>query len=123
MKIRTNKQLNLPQLIEWAFENDVTGSFFSNNRIDAKRIRFEVGVITSMHGDMHKDDTFTVEVEEVVTEDTEFTYLIEINKSGEIYRYRESSIYAPLDNTSKEFYAYIDGEFKLIWTHEKGMVE
>lgn len=70
MKIKTKKQLNLPQLIEWGFENDVTGAMFSDDRVEAKRIRFEVGILVSIHGDMNKEDTFTVEVEEEITEDT-----------------------------------------------------
>lgn len=28
MKIKTKKQLNLPQLIEWAMENDVRNKFY-----------------------------------------------------------------------------------------------
>ncbi len=122
MKIKTKKTMNLSQLIEWGFENDVTGSIYSNDRVEAKKIRFEIGVIASMYGDMHKNDTFTVETKQEITKDTEFTYLIEITKSGEIYRYRESSMHTPLDHTTKEFHAYIDGEFKLIWRDGK-MVE
>ncbi|PKI11021.1 hypothetical protein CW747_02465 [Staphylococcus shinii] len=76
MKIKTKKQLNLPQLIEWGFENYVTGAIFSNDRVEAKRIRFEIGILVSIHGDMNKQDTFTVEVEEEITEDTEFKELI-----------------------------------------------
>lgn len=70
VKIKQKKQLNLPQLVEWGFENDVTGSMFSDDRVEAKRIRFEVGLLVSIHGDMHKGDTFTVEVEEEFTEGT-----------------------------------------------------
>ncbi|MGW7932801.1 hypothetical protein ACWEWU_14365 [Staphylococcus xylosus] len=76
MKIKTKKQLNLPQLIEWGFENDVTGTMFSDDRVEAKRIRFEVGILVSIHGDIHKGDTFTVEVEEEITEDTEIPKLM-----------------------------------------------
>ena len=68
--IKTKKEMNLPQLIEWAMDNDVTGAMFSDNRVEAKRIRFEVGILVSIHGDIHKGDTFTVEVEEEITEDT-----------------------------------------------------
>lgn len=70
MKIKIKKQLNLPQLIEWAWDNGVTGTMFSDNRVDAKRIRFEAGTIISIHGYMHKGDTFTVTIEKEITEDT-----------------------------------------------------
>lgn len=80
MKIKTKKQLNLPQLIEWGFENDVTGSVYSDDRVEAKKIRFEVGTVLSMYGYMRKDDTFTVEVEETLTKDTVFPSLAVIRK-------------------------------------------
>lgn len=80
MKIKTKKQLNLPQLIEWAMDNDVTGAMFSDDRVEAKRIRFEVGILVSIHGDIHKGDTFTVELEEVVDEDTVIPKVIAVFK-------------------------------------------
>ena len=70
MKIVTKKQLNLPQFIAWAVDNHITGSFYANNRVNAKRIRFEFGRIVSSHGELRSYDTFTVEVEEEITEDT-----------------------------------------------------
>ncbi len=33
-----------------------------------------------MHGDMHKGDTFTIEVEEEITEDTEFPSLVVVRE-------------------------------------------
>ena len=71
MKIKKKKKFTLLQLIEWGFENDVTGSVFSDDRVEAKRIRFEVGLLVSIHGDMHKQDTFTVEEEIEITEEIE----------------------------------------------------
>ena len=70
MKIKVNKQVNLPQFIAWAVDNHITGSFYANNRVNAKRIRFEFGGIVSSHGELRSHDTFTVEVEEEITEDT-----------------------------------------------------
>lgn len=119
MKIKTKKQLNLPQLIEWGFENDVTGSICSDDRFEAKKIRFEVGVIVSMYGDMHKGDTFTVEVEEEITKDTEFKCLIEKNVTNGFHKLTYSSINEWKDEDSREFHAYIDGEFKCIWRDGK----
>ena len=65
MKIKTKKEMNLPQFIAWAVDNHITGSFYANNRVNAKRIRFEFGRIVSSHGELRSHDTFTVEVEEM----------------------------------------------------------
>lgn len=119
MKIKTKKQLNLPQLIEWGFENCVTGNIYSNDRFEAKKIRFEVGVVTSMYGDIHKDDTFTVEVEEEITEDTKFEHMIEITEDDLHITWQNTKIDWEKDGQSKEFHAYIDGEFKCIWRDGK----
>ena len=92
VKIKTKKQLSLPQLIQWGFENDVTGTIFSDNRVDAKRIRFEVGTIISINGYMHKGDTFTVEAEEEITEDTVIPILVTKNIIGDYNEWKDRSI-------------------------------
>ena len=68
--IKRRVEMNLPQFIAWAVDNHITGSFYANNRVNAKRIRFEFGGIVSSHGELRSYDTFTVEVEEEITEDT-----------------------------------------------------
>jgi ketopantoate reductase len=119
MKIKTKKQLNLPQLIEWGFENDATGTVFSDDRVEVKRIRFEVGIFASIHGDIHKGDTFTVEVEEEITEDTVFKSMVEVTTDDLFAIWECASISTWKNEHSKEFHAYIDGEFKLIWRDGK----
>lgn len=68
MKIKTKKQLNLPQLIEWAMKNDMHERSFCGDRYG-----------DAVHFDENEDilcdhvsltETFTVEVEEEITEDT-----------------------------------------------------
>jgi len=123
MKIKTKKQLNLPQLIEWGFENDVTGSIYSDDRFEAKKIRFEVGVIVSMYGDMHKGDTFTVEVEEEITEDTELYGLVELGDDGageDFFFSRGLSINDCKDEFTQAFYILNDDyTMTLIWRDGK----
>lgn len=74
MKIKTKKQLNLPQLIEWAWENDVRDTFAElKSEYPTKQ-----GIIIDNGGRLHlvgmdylsKKNTFTVEFEEEITEDT-----------------------------------------------------
>ena len=68
MKIKTKKQLNLPQLIEWAMKNDMHEKSFCGDRYG-----------DAVHFDENEDmlcdhvsltETFTIEVEEEITEDT-----------------------------------------------------
>ncbi|UXU51828.1 hypothetical protein [Staphylococcus arlettae] len=128
MKIKTKKQLNLPQLIEWGFNNPelVKGKLYLTKEHDeySPYVRFSVdgyGVRTGQS--INNNDTFTVEVEEVVTEKTEFELMIEITDSYPNCLWEEASVKDWKDEDSKEFHAYIDGEFKLIWTRENGLVE
>ena len=119
MKIKTKKEMNLPQFIAWAVDNHITGSFYANNRVNAKRIRFEFGGIVSSHGELRSYDTFTVEVEEEITEDTEITALVELSSQGllgntRLYRYH--SINDVIDNQSVAFYILNDDQtMDLIW--------
>ncbi|MDW4215541.1 hypothetical protein QI212_05845 [Staphylococcus saprophyticus] len=113
--------MNLPQLIEWAWKNNVKGEFFS---IDQNE---ESGIYFATNNDfMMKDadyirynDTFTVEVEEEITEDTQFDLMIEIVDGTPNCLWEKASIEDWKDEDSKEFHAYIDGEFKLIWRDGK----
>ena len=119
MKIKTKKEMNLPQFIAWAVDNHITGSFYANNRVNAKRIRFEFGRIVSSHGELRSHDTFTVEVEEQIDENTEITALVELSSQGllgntRLYRYH--SINDVIDNQSVAFYILNDDlTMTLIW--------
>lgn len=91
MKIKTKKQLNLPQLIEWAMKNDMHERSFCGDRYG-----------DAVHFDENEDilcdhvsltETFTVEVEEEIDEDTVLSKIVERWKHGdgdETFRYVES---------------------------------
>lgn len=87
MKIKTKEQLNLPQLIEWAMDNDIKHRVFkSNPNFDGVtyRLGFDKG------GDLYFEEAlaptllFTVEVEEEITEDTVIPKMLE--KSFDAYQ-------------------------------------
>lgn len=91
MKIKTKKQLNLPQLIEWAMKNDMHERSFCGDRYG-----------DAVHFDENEDmlcdhvsltETFTVEVEEEITEDTVLPKLVERwkhdDEGNEAFRYVE----------------------------------
>lgn len=139
VKIKTRKTMNLPQLVAWGFENDVTGAMFSDDRVEAKRIRFEVGILVSIHGDMNKNDTFTLEIEEEITEDTVIPKLMTTFKKTYLengFGYQRAridedyTIKLMLDKAGMHgepvktlHIVNDDGTHTLIWTHDKGLVE
>lgn len=135
MKIKRKVQKNLPQLIEWAWGND-----------DATGVRFQSdGFVTTVYfgkngdvsvEDCSKKETFTVEVEEEITEDTVFNYLLltykKDNDEIETHWYEDKCKKSVLSQSDRLMYVseqlsitYFDdkGIPHLIWTHEKGMVE
>ncbi|EGQ2904452.1 hypothetical protein OP504_000917 [Staphylococcus pseudintermedius] len=87
MKFKTKKEMTLPQLIEWAWENDVKGKTFKSNR--GKKVKFySIGgfnVLEPIWG----HDTFTVEVEEVITERTVIPLFLEV------YEHEEELVFLP----------------------------
>lgn len=118
--IKVKKEMNLPELIEWGFNNPELSKGKVYN-IDDENDRFAayVSFLPDVTGvrvpcTITQNNTFTVEVEESVTENTEFELMIEI-ADGYQYLYKRASVEDWKDEDSKEFHAYIDGEFKLIW--------
>ncbi|HDP5827281.1 TPA: hypothetical protein P6V00_001476 [Staphylococcus aureus] len=82
MKIKTMKTMNLPQLIEWAWDNDIRDTVVKlKSKYPAKQ-----GIVIDNGGRLHlvgmdylsKSNTFTIEVEEEITEDTEIPKMVEI---------------------------------------------
>lgn len=133
MKIKTKKHLNLPQLIEWGFNNDVTNQYFRANdaRGNISEVYFNVTGLPQFSSMVDKQDTFTVEVEEEITEDTEL-FLVErfTDSEGNIcyQRHRKGSIKNNIENNPSYFktthiYTEVNEELILIWTREKGLVE
>jgi len=70
MKIKTKKQLNLPQLIEWGFNNDIANTSYKTNDTEEYELYFDDYGTPRFSSIVNKNDTFTVEVEEELTEDT-----------------------------------------------------
>ena len=125
MKIKQEKKFTLPQLIEWGFDNDITNKYYvtHDNEGNTSEVYFGIRGLPQFSSMVDKQDTFTVEVEEEITEDTDIELLLEVRNGGTVIPYYNESITSQVDKIVKEYHAYIDGEFKLIWTHEKGLVE
>lgn len=124
MKIKRKVQKTLPQLIEWAKENDIKNKIFIGEQ-NYYNVGFDIHgfIYFNSSNTMPLDETFTVTTEEEIDENTEFKSMVEITTDDLFAVWEQASISTWKNEHSKEFHAYIDGEFKLIWTHEKGLVE
>lgn len=73
MKIKTKKQLNLPQLIEWALKNEIKNKcYVSENHYV---VTFDkIGFL--QNSTLPLDEVFTVEEEVEITEDTVISKLL-----------------------------------------------
>lgn len=69
VKIKQKKQLNLPQLIEWLWKSKKSVYKVTSNMNGVVKLE-PYGLITFSSRDFYPEETFTVEVEEEITEDT-----------------------------------------------------
>ena len=127
--IKQKVEMNLPQLIEWAWENpkQVERRTFKSDKRDSFGKNAEIYFTNSGHGfythRVTDKDTFTVEVEEQVDENTELIALVELSSRGllgntRLYRYH--SINDVIDNQSVAFYILNDDQtMTLIWRDGK----
>ncbi|MDH5140054.1 hypothetical protein P5X59_06330 [Staphylococcus cohnii] len=122
VKIKQKKQLNLPQLIEWLLKSGYR-NYTANSNMGNTVTLSRYGAIQFSPGTFYPEETFTVEVEEEITEDTFFKHLIKVTEDGRHYSVDSLEVRDLIYLSTEEVHAYIDGEYKLIWTHEKGLVE
>ncbi|RWZ80769.1 hypothetical protein [Staphylococcus saprophyticus] len=85
MKIKNKKQLNLPQLIEWAWDKDVRDLSFRGHDKKGYVVSISINDKGEFTSDwrISKNDLFTVEVEEEITEDTHLDYLYALTNDDE----------------------------------------
>lgn len=136
VKIKTEKKMNLAELIQWAFDNPnkvIGKSIFPDNRISGE-IYFAANGGVVFHDKFHaKDDTFTLEVEEEITEETEIPLLLEVRNNLTVgistVAHRNEKISGILDKkldhvgiiTMTIHKINEDGTTTLLWTKEGGM--
>lgn len=124
--IKTKKEMNLAQLIEWASKKDIKDEkFYSKNGCHIS-IDFRGHVFL---WDIRLNEIFTVEVEEEITEDTVFDKLISryvFISSKPCYAHSiNTSIKEVIEDIKVATHIYLeneDNELQLIWTKEKGLI-
>ena len=127
MKIKRKKQLNLPQLIEWAQDNieEATKKVYrvNENEVLGHHVRFtEVysDLEVRLHGYIPFDSTFTVEVEEEITERTVIPEMLSIYNKGISHLNNNKSLNGLIKTNLKSAYILNDDlTMTLIWRDGK----
>lgn len=114
VKIKKKVEMTLPELIEWAWKNGVKEKAFYSN-IDRGSVYFDMVQTVSIEYSIVVDETFTVEVEEEVTEETKIPEMLEIFVNGGGVKWVEKSINELKDDFSKEFWLKDGDTMTLIW--------
>lgn len=114
VKIKKKVEMTLPELIEWAWKNGVKEKAFYSN-IDRGSVYFDMMQTVSIEYSIVVDETFTVEVEEEVTEETKIPEMLEIFVNGGGVKRVEKSINELKDDFSKEFWLKDGDTMTLIW--------
>ena len=77
VKIKRKVEMTLPELIEWAWENEVSDKAFYSN-LDGGSVYFDKIQNLSIEHEIAINETFTVEIEKEIDEDTVLPMFIEI---------------------------------------------
>lgn len=119
VKIKTKKQLNFPQLIEWAMENNIKDTVFLTK---AYSVGFDIHgfIYFNSSTTIPLDTMFTVEVEEEITEDTQISKLAHYSVFGFKTTKSNASINEEKSGNSIAFYIMNDDKtMTLIWRDGK----
>ena len=128
VKIKRKVEMTLPELIEWGFKNNIKNKKFISNSKDYTSVTFDSTGWGEFNNYFSPEDTFTVEVEEEITEETKLPKCLEIYfddkvaKADEINVYMEKSISEILQESkryqfeTKAIYLFGDnGNLTPIW--------
>lgn len=117
VKIKKNVDMTLSELIEWAWKNDVNSRRFTSSN-DTSVTFSEYGDFVTSVKYIFKDETFTVEIEEEITKETEIPKLVSINRNNlnEVNINFNCSIRQLLDRNDYNYYILNDDStLTLIW--------
>ena len=117
VKIKRKVEMTLPELIEWGFKNEIKNIEFVSNFFEKKSVIFNLSGWAEFSDEYAylPEDTFTVEVEEEITEETVFKRFYEYTKGQSFMIYENTSISKIKDEVSKEFWMKDGNTMKLIW--------
>lgn len=126
--IKTTKHMRLDELIKYVWENDITDEKYESSTKTYKSVSFRDDNYMSNNGYViGKDDLFTVEVEEEITEDTKFDTLVSVypplgySLDSFVDVYTNQTINGIISEDkmigveTERIYALIDNKLELIW--------
>ena len=121
--IKTTKQMRLDELLKYVWDNGITNRKFQGNYFKHVEIN-EVGEVRLFMQEtpifsFDKHNTFTVEIEEPITEDTVFKCLLEIIDGELVYIRNKKTIKESVKDDTDRFYALIDGKLQLVWERDE----
>ena len=115
MKIKRKVQKNLPQLIEWLLKSghrDYIASSDMGNTVTLSR----GGAIQFSFGTFFPEETFTVEVEEEITEDTVLDEMLLVYDNGVTHIAENKNLsFISKGNLKSAYYMNDDLRLILIW--------
>lgn len=120
--IKKNVHMRLDELIKYVRENKKT--LFKNRVEITFSTKNNNEVIFYQHGELTLDnwissvDLFEVEIEEEITEDTEFEFLVEVSKIDRDYfveAYYSHKLDHVIDDDTEFIYTFINGKPELIY--------
>ncbi|MCP1288309.1 hypothetical protein NK211_13065 [Mammaliicoccus sciuri] len=124
--IKTKKEMNLAELIEWGFRNNIENESYKTNDDEGYELYFDAYGTPRFSIFVNGQDTFTVEIEEEITGDTVLPKLVTRTVKGHYGLFIKESInnLKQINFTDVEaFYVPNDDlTMTLIWTKEKGLV-
>ncbi|MCI2885858.1 hypothetical protein FH114_02265 [Staphylococcus hominis] len=118
-KIKKKVEMTLPELIEWAWKNGVKEKAFYSN-LDGGSVYFDMVQTVSVEHAIAKDETFTVEVEEEITEETLLPKILVLykgenpeilhNETIEVTDYEKEDVIYIIDEQENLTLIWKDGE-------------
>ncbi|MBK3922923.1 hypothetical protein [Staphylococcus haemolyticus] len=126
-KIKRKVEMTLPELIEWGWENEVSDKAFYSN-LDGGSVYFDKIQNLSIEHEIAINETFTVEIEEEIDEDTVFPVLVktlkDVVEETKVVTYYNASIEFSKSKNETISYHILndDGTMTLIWK-DGAMVE
>lgn len=131
VKIKRKVEMTLAELIEWGYKNEIKDKYFVSNQANHRLVTFDSIGWVDFSNDYYYPprDTYTVEIEEEITEETEIYRLLELKDSFMLKdggwkdlnimksnMYGNQSISEVKNDESKNFYMLNeDGTLTLIW--------
>lgn len=113
VKVKVEKKMNLLELIEWGFKQKELLPFFYGSR-EGSFVQFTPNGCVNITG-IKSTDTFTVEVEKEITQETVLPELVELSKDGGGAQWSQKSINAVKNSFSREFWLKDGDTMTLIW--------